>query len=357
MCRNHLNAGVRLTAVILICLLATQRATGQSVLYVDDDAPPAGNGLTWYTACRFLQDALAIASDPGNGVTEIHVAQGTYAPDRDESNPQGAGECFMAGGVGCPDPVCEAAVCAVLPTCCFVAWDEVCVTIALDECVDARAATFQLPNGVALMGGYAGLGDPENPDHRDIVGQETALSGDLAGNDDPDPIGSGFLGYDENSWHVVTGGGTDATAGLDGFTITAGHANGPGYPPDLDGAGAGMLNVAGSPTVSRCLFTTNRALDPGAGMLNIESASPAVTECTFEYNEVDVADPSPGGGGGMANAFDSNATVSACVFRGNFGEAGGGLVNNASSPIVTDCIFESNQCTDPATPAEGCTTR
>ena len=30
-----------------------------SVVYVDDDAPPAGDGQTWATAYRFLQDALA----------------------------------------------------------------------------------------------------------------------------------------------------------------------------------------------------------------------------------------------------------------------------------------------------------
>ena len=43
------------------------------VIYVDDDAPLGGDGTTWSTAYRYLQDALATA-DPG---TEIHVAAGT----------------------------------------------------------------------------------------------------------------------------------------------------------------------------------------------------------------------------------------------------------------------------------------
>lgn len=46
----------------------------------------------------------------------------------------------------------------------------------------------------------------------------------------------------ENSFHVTTGSGTDETAVLDGFTITAGTANG-SYP---DGSGGGIYNDSGS---------------------------------------------------------------------------------------------------------------
>ncbi|MHC4828110.1 MAG: hypothetical protein ACYTEY_16270, partial [Planctomycetota bacterium] len=139
-------------------------AAGADTLYVDDDAAPSGDGQSWGTCCRCLQDALAFAADSGGTVTEIHVAQGTYTPDLDD-----------AGNVTPGD----------------------------------RTATFQLINGVALMGGYAGTGMPE-PDERNIALYETILSGDLLGDDLPD-----FLNNDENSYHVVTGSGTDATAGLD----------------------------------------------------------------------------------------------------------------------------------------------
>ncbi|MHC4087993.1 MAG: hypothetical protein ACYSU5_22725 [Planctomycetota bacterium] len=55
---------------------------------------------------------------------------------------------------------------------------------SLDNTVTAgdRTATFQLINGVAIYGGYAGFGEP-NADARDIELYETILSGDLAGND------------------------------------------------------------------------------------------------------------------------------------------------------------------------------
>ena len=69
-----------------------------------------------------------------------------------------------------------------------------------------REATFQLINGVSLMGGYAGIG-ADDPDERNIELFESILSGDLLGNDLPD-----FVNNDENSWHVVTGSGTGDTA-------------------------------------------------------------------------------------------------------------------------------------------------
>lgn len=51
------------------------------ILYVDDSVPQSGDGSSWTTAYRFLQDALAFAAQPANGVTEIRVAQGLYKPD------------------------------------------------------------------------------------------------------------------------------------------------------------------------------------------------------------------------------------------------------------------------------------
>ena len=46
------------------------------------DAPAGGNGTTWPTAYKYLQDALATARASGGTITEIRVAKGTYKPDR-----------------------------------------------------------------------------------------------------------------------------------------------------------------------------------------------------------------------------------------------------------------------------------
>lgn len=166
--------------VILVLLVVVQWATALGdVIYVDDDALPSGDGLSWPTAYKYLQDALtaAIADD------EIWVAEGTYKPDQDE------------GGNVTPGN---------------------------------RYETFQLINGVTIKGGYAGFGEPD-PNVRNIELYESILSGDLNSNDvevnDPcDLVNEATRG--ENSYHVVTGSGTDGTAVLDGFTITGGNANG-----------------------------------------------------------------------------------------------------------------------------------
>ena len=140
---------------------------------VDNSATPGGDGFTWTSAFQDLQDALdiTVAAPPGL-VSEIRIAGGTYTHIRADLDPN-----------------------------------------------DARTATFQLINSVALYGSYAGQGDPNNPDTRDIDLYETILSGDLMGNDVGDAQDPS---HGENCYHVVTANGTDRSAVLDGFVIRGG---------------------------------------------------------------------------------------------------------------------------------------
>ncbi len=49
---------------------------------------------------------------------------------------QSCGNCVEAhGGIGCDNAECEAAICAIDPFCCNVAWDGICQAEALDICV------------------------------------------------------------------------------------------------------------------------------------------------------------------------------------------------------------------------------
>jgi hypothetical protein len=269
--------------VIGVCCALTVAARGGTILLVDDDAPPGGDGLSWDTAYRFLQDGLAEAEASGQ-VETIRVAQGVYVPDRDEANPGGTGD---------------------------------------------RSAVFGLINGVSIMGGYAGLG-AEDPNARDIVLFQTILTGDLAGNDEP-----GFINIAENSLHVISGAGRDATAVLDGFTISGGNADGTRNRDS--GFGGGMHNEGGNPTVIDCTFTANSA-DSGGGMCNIYNGSPTLVGCAFIANRAVFA------GGGMYNDFGSDPMLVDCAFTSNLSaDSGGGMYNYVyCDPTLIGCTFAGN---------------
>ena len=259
---------LRVISVFLVALGAAATAAGGTI-YVDADATGANNGSSWTDAYNDLQDGLAGAWSGD----EIRVAQGIYKPDE---------------GIG------------ITP--------------------GDRTATFQLKNGVAIKGGYAGFGETD-PNARDIDAYETILSGDLNGDDGPD-----FANNGENSYHVVTGSGTDATAVLDGFTITGGNTG---------SSGGGMLNESGSPTLTNCTFTGNSAWY-GGGMFNFNS-SPTITNCTFSGNWATW-------GGGMENESTSNPSLIGGIFEANLVTmSGGGIRNHNSSPNILDCLFIANE--------------
>jgi predicted outer membrane repeat protein len=286
---------------VIICIAVSNLCTAApgKIIYVDDDANGLGSGSSWQSAYKYLRDALADANDSAEPI-EVRVAQGTYKPDQ---------------GMG----------------------------------VRARdyKATFQLINGVALKGGYAGLAEAD-PNMRDIKLYESILSGDL-GNDDPDvnetaDLLSCFVG--PNSDAIVTGSGTDNTATLDGFTVTAGHHYLDSYPdcrpgscpppPPLKGWGAGMNNCTGSPTVMGCTFVGNMTTFSGAGMCNVEGSHPLVVDCMFVDNYAV-------GGGALANWNDSSPVLTRCTFRKNVaGREGGAVHSHRSSPTFSDCTFVCN---------------
>ncbi len=65
--------GLSLFLSIMLCTAAA----GQ-IIYVDANASVGGNGQTWRTVYKYLQDALYKTPTGGD---EIWVAEGTYKPD------------------------------------------------------------------------------------------------------------------------------------------------------------------------------------------------------------------------------------------------------------------------------------
>ena len=111
--------------------------------------------------------------------------------------------------------------------------------------------------------------------------------------------------------------------------------------------GGGMFNNHYSdPTVTGCTFGGNSVIFDGGGMYNFSNSSPTVTNCTFGGNAA--YSDEWGGGGGMYNIYYSNPTVINCTFGSNMAEFsnGGGIYNEYSRPIVTNCILWGNIATN-----------
>ncbi len=291
----------------LAAFAAVPATQGQTTWYVDNDAPLGGNGASWTTAFKYLQDALALAEADD----EIRVAAGVYKPDQDE------------GGNVTPGD---------------------------------RWASFELVSGVGHYGGYAGLG-AEDPDQRDVAQFETILSGDLDGDDGPD-----FANYDENSLHVTFGDYLESGTLIDGFVFMEGNANGShhgGY------SGGGMRLLGGYPTITNCVlrdnlaeaggavycgasatfrrsvFVGNRASVAGGGAIVVETGWLTATACLFDRNEAFGQYVSHGGGAIWALASTLNTTN--CTFTGNSAASLGGAVHTLWSPTtLVNCAVTGN---------------
>ena len=184
-----------------------------SVLFVDADAAEGGDGRSWQTAYRDLQSAFDSAETLGadtnadNDIDQIWIAEGTYLPTAplEPSNP--------------------------------------------------RSATFSLPHGVTLYGGFDGTETSLND--RDTASHETILSGDL-----------GAAGEVEDNAYTVVYCFEDIEAGLDGVTVTGGYAF---AEPEVTLMGrnvGGGIYSYGTLTLVDSLIAENNADSSGAGVYN-----------------------------------------------------------------------------------------
>ena len=264
---------------------------GPRRIYVGGPSVPlTGNtGRSWSTAYSTLQDGLKKAGF----VNEIWVAKGTHRPD-----PLGI----------------------ISPT------------------SGNRSLSFVLKRGMRVYGGFAGNETARS--QRDWITNRTVLSGDLNQDDGPN-----FTKNSDNSYHVVTAIGLGQnTATLDGFTITAGNADGQ---PWIDDKGAGIFHAFSKVTVANCIVIGNFAKAYGGGMYNMgygPTYAPILTNCMFVGNAGD-------SGGGVYNSGEygrpSSISLTNCTFNGNTAKADGGGLYTAGTGFgatvtMTNCSLSSN---------------
>ncbi|MES2774394.1 MAG: hypothetical protein V4722_09430 [Bacteroidota bacterium] len=238
--------------------------------YVNGGATGTGDGTSWANAFVSLATTLnVVANCPV--IKEIWVAKGVYKPD----GPGGS-----------------------------------------------RFATFNVPAGVRLFGGFAGTEtDYSQRDFHSIhTNNLTKLSGDLNGDDGPN-----FSNNSDNSISVVkfVSGLNDTF--IDGFTVSDGNAA---------ASGGGVNITAGSPGIYNCIISGNFAAVRGGGML-IYGGSPYIRNTIFIGNK------SQSGGaihnmgipGGIMRVLINN-----CLFINNV-STGKGAILYSQAPATNSSVF------------------
>ncbi|MEO0294046.1 MAG: S8 family serine peptidase [candidate division WOR-3 bacterium] len=267
-----------------------------TIRFVTVDGSGSKDGRSWENAYNGTQIQTAINE---SGVTEVWIAKGTYYPTN------------QVGGTG------------------------------------ERFRTFQMKNGVAIYGGFAG--NETSIEQRVNYGQgqenETILSGDI-----------GIPGdSSDNCYHVFYHpyAGLTSSAILDGVTITGGNANG-NSPHDC---GGGMYNNNSSPTLVNVNLIYNYATHSGGGMYNEDDSSPKLTNVMISHNRAPYgAGISNYGAYGDCNPVLMNSTISDNQGRGIYStnsslklinvnicnNTSEGFYHIAGAPKLTNVLISNN---------------
>ncbi|MDZ7698936.1 MAG: right-handed parallel beta-helix repeat-containing protein [Deltaproteobacteria bacterium] len=133
--------------------------------------------------------------------------------------------------------------------------------------------------------------------------------------------GRGFYFYSAENQNSV----------LTGFTITNGN---------IYHGGGIYLTYGSSPTITKCIITSNTATSNGGGINCWKSANPHISNCVISNNVV------TGGyneGGGI-RIYDSSPKITDCTISGNSvtGDGGGISIEYYSSPTITNCSITNN---------------
>ncbi len=255
--------------------------TYSCLIYVDSAATGANNGTSWADAFTDLQTPLNLVT----GTCEIWVAQGVYKP-----------------------------------------------TNTAD-----RTISFAMKSGVAIYGGFAATETLRT--ERDWEANITVLSGDIDNNDITDPNGvvtdtANIMG--NNSYHVVVANGTDDTTILDGFTITAGLANGSYTAPCGSRCGGGIYFLDSSPQLANLHFSGNQALWWGGGLYSL-SSNPVLNNALFSNNLASIS-------GGGAYFRNTNSILNNVLFSDNHVlSSGGGVYFLNTNSTLNNIGFSNNE--------------
>jgi hypothetical protein len=161
---------------------------------------------------------------------------------------------------------------------------------------------FTLKNNLAIYGGFAGTETQFG--QRDITLNETILTG-------------------QGTNGIISGGTTNESAVVDGFTIRDGFAS--------QGNGGAVLN--GSGTFRNCRFINNIAEASGGAWYG-QTGTPRFIACEFTGNECEA-------GGAAIETVDGSIVVVGCRFSGNQAPFAA-IYSDTGSVTVIDSLIAAN---------------
>lgn len=256
-------------------------AEGASIIRVKKDAPgPTHDGSSWNNAYTTLQAGLAAAT----GGDEVWVFAEAYYPT---------------------DPT--------LPS------------MATD-----RTSTFELPDGVAIYGGF----DNE---------QDTLLEHRNADPEQNNTRLSGAINTEaatDNSYRVVTASGVGGGTILDGFTIAAGYGYDASENPPGPTSGSGIFMLDSNAIIRNCIIRNCEANEGGGAAVD---SSSIVSQPLFEDVQF-INNLAKDRGAGLL-ATQSKPKVSRAYFVGNnAGVKGGGICSTDAGGLldVRNSLFYEN---------------
>jgi hypothetical protein len=254
----------------VFCFAAAAGAASAEVIYVRADlASGLNDGSSWANAYRGSSGLHAALARAQSG-DEIWVGRGTYLP---------------AGPGG------------------------------------SREASFVMPSGVRLVGGF--LGHETNRNLRNMVLNRSILSGDLNGNDDSRGDKS------DNAAHVMRVTDTGPGTIIDGMTIRGGNARTHSQSNQVERSdGGGLLVLDSSLEIISSMFERNHA-DRAGGAMFVRGGSVSVSYSIVLENQC------PGRGGGFAATGGAELDVYAVSMVANVGGAGVGI-HSGPVPLVSD---------------------
>ncbi|MDE1191965.1 MAG: Ig-like domain-containing protein [Arachidicoccus sp.] len=277
--------------------LIVMKINSSNTLYVDSSIAKSGNGASWSSAFKTLNEAIDWVKICPN-ITTINVAKGTYYPTGNQAGTNRDSSFIIFRG------------------------------------------------GIKIYGGF-----PSGGGTRNFINNPTILDGN---------IGS-LSSVADNSYHIMVITQIDANADsivIDGLIFQNGNAIGTGtfnyYGSDINQHGVGGLALYqisnnGKTAVRNITFLNNHA-DNAGGAVGIGNAISVLQNCTFQNNS------SNNIGGAVFSNLNSSVSILQCSFTNNISSNNGGavyqngsklrLINNSfnqNSSVNGDAVYSANK--------------